>query len=176
MSSPFNNLLNHNRIMEGEERILSTLYSVWGGEQGFMKRGREGILVLTSKRVAFISKTSMNVDVWRREVDVQVKELHRSKDPVRVSKAYTLDMLYRDIESDKVKNLSIPLRNIVEMDYEEKRHGSILKLVFKDDEGSGSRRYTFTVVKSWIRYPVADPVEYEHVDWSRWIALAKTYM
>lgn len=173
MSIPFNNLLNHNRIME-EERILSTLYSVWGGEQGFMKRGREGILVLTSKRVAFISKTSMNVDVWRREVDVQVKELHRSKDPVRVSKAYTLDMLYRDIESDKAKNLSIPLRNIVEMDHEEKRHGSILRLVFKEDDGS--RRYTFTVVKSWIRYPVADPVEYEHVDWSRWIALAKKYI
>ncbi|MEM4286115.1 MAG: hypothetical protein QXS98_07820 [Candidatus Nitrosocaldus sp.] len=160
--------------MEGEERILSTLYSVWGGEQGFMKRGREGILVLTSKRVAFISKTSMNVDVWKREVDAQIKELHRSKDPVRVSKVYTLDMLYRDLESDNAKNLNIPLSSIVEMDHEEKRHGSILRLVVKDD--GGSKRYTFTVVKSWIRYPVADPIEYEHVDWSRWIALAKTYV
>lgn len=138
-----------------------------------MKRGREGILVLTSKRVAFISRTSMNVDVWKREVDSQVKELHRSKDPIRVSKAYTLDMLYNDIERDKVKNLSIPLSSIVEMSCEEKRYGSILRLVFSDDEGR-SKRYTFTVVRSWIRYPVADPVEYEHVDWDRWIELAKS--
>ncbi|MFN4337179.1 MAG: hypothetical protein ACK4FV_06330 [Candidatus Nitrosocaldus sp.] len=159
----------------GEERILSTLYSVWGGEQGFMKRGREGILVLTSKRVAFISKTGMSVDVWKREVDTQVKELHRSRDPVRISKAYTLEMLNSDLENYRTKNLNIPLENIMEIDCEEKRYASILTLVFKDDNGS-SKRYTFTVVRSWIRYPVADPVEYEHVDWSRWIALAKRYI
>ncbi len=159
----------------GEERILSTLYSVWGGEQGFMKRGREGILVLTSKRVAFISRTGMSVDVWKREVDAQVKELHRSRDPVRLSKAYTLDMLYSDLESYKTKNLNIPLENIIDMSYEEKRYGSTLNLVFRDDYGN-SKSYTFTVVRSWIRYPVADPVEYKHVDWGRWIALVKKYM
>ncbi|MEM0367696.1 MAG: hypothetical protein QW572_07335 [Candidatus Nitrosocaldus sp.] len=159
----------------GEERVLSILYSVWGGEQGFMKRGREGILVLTSKRVAFISKTGMGVDVWKREVDAQVKELHRSRDPVRISKAYTLDMLYSDLENYRTKNLSIPLENILEMYCEEKRYGSILRLVFRGDDGS-SKRYAFTVVRSWIRYPLADPVEYEHVDWDRWIALAKMYI
>jgi hypothetical protein len=31
--------------MEGEY-IISVLFSVWGGEHGMFKRGREGILVL----------------------------------------------------------------------------------------------------------------------------------
>lgn len=172
MPAVFNNSQDHSRIMEGE-RILSTLYSVWGGEQGFMKRGREGILILTSARVAFISKTGMSVDVWKREVDAQVREMRMSRDPIRVSKAYTLEMLHGDLGHDK--NLSIALSSIVDMGYEEKRYGSVLTLRFRDDDGA-SRVYRFMVVRSWIRYPVTDPVEYEHVDWSRWISLAKVYM
>ena len=32
---------------------------IWGEKEGFMKRGKEGMLVITDKRIAFITKTNM---------------------------------------------------------------------------------------------------------------------
>jgi len=104
--------------MEGEY-IISVLFSVWGGEHGMFKRGREGILVLTNKRIAFISKTDMDIDSWKREVDTQVKELYKNKDAIRVPKTYTLDMLNSDARYEK--NVIIPLKSIVELSNEKKR-------------------------------------------------------
>lgn len=155
-----------------EEHILSVLFSVWGGEHGLFKRGREGILVLTNKRVAFISKTGMSMDSWKDEVNLQVKEMQSSKDAIRVPKSYTLDMLNSDAKYEK--NLIIPLSSIVELSSERKRWGTVLNIKFKSD--AVISKYSFTVVRTWIRYPVADPVEYEHVDWDGWIRSAKAYM
>lgn len=157
-----------------EECILSVLFSVWGGEHGLFKRGREGILVLTNKRIAFISKTDMNIDSWKMEVDIQVKELHKNKDTIRVSKAYTLDMLNNDARYEK--NIIIPLSSIVDLSSERKRWGTVLNIAFKNNHNDSISKYSFTVVRSWIRYPIVDPIEYEHVDWDWWIRLAREYM
>jgi hypothetical protein len=158
--------------MEGEY-IISVLFSVWGGEHGMFKRGREGILVLTNKRIAFISKTDMDIDSWKREVDTQVKELYKNKDAIRVPKTYTLDMLNNDARYEK--NVVIPLKSIVELSSEKKRWGTLLIIAFKNNNDS-IIKYSFSVVRSWIRYPVADPIEHEHVDWDGWIRLARKHM
>ncbi len=158
--------------MEGEY-IISVLFSVWGGEHGLFKRGREGILVLTNKRIAFISKTDMDIDSWKREVDTQVKELYKNKDAIRLPKTYTLDMLNSDARYEK--NVIIPLNSIVELGSEKKRWGTLLIVAFKNNSDSITK-YSFSVVRSWIRYPVADPIEHEHVNWDGWIRLARKQM
>lgn len=53
--------------------------------------------------------------------------------------------------------------------------GTLLIIAFKNNNDS-IIKYSFSVVRSWIRYPVADPIEHEHVDWDGWIRLARKHM
>jgi hypothetical protein len=151
------------------ESILSVLFSVWGVEEGLFKRGREGILVLTNTKIAFVSKTDMSMDEWKGEVDSQMKDMHDNRDAIRLSKVYTLDRLNKDLKYDK--NLVIPLDSVVYLGSESKRWGNVLKIIFKGKDGE--KVYNFIVVRTWVRYPIADPIEYVQIDWDRWIRRAK---
>ncbi len=153
------------------ESILSVLFSVWGVEEGLFKRGKEGILVLTNTKIAFISKTDMSMDEWKREVDAQIKDMHDNRDAIRLSKVYTLDRLNRDLKYEK--NLVIPLDSVVYLGSESKRWGNVLKIIFKGKDRE--KVYNFIVVRTWVRYPLADPIEYVQIDWDRWVRTAKEY-
>lgn len=47
-------------LLEWNEQIKAHLMWIWGGEDGFMKRKREGMLVVTEKNLIFITKTNMS--------------------------------------------------------------------------------------------------------------------
>jgi hypothetical protein len=50
---------------------------IWGQEEGFMKRGKEGMLVITNMRIAFIMKTKMK---YRIHEEYSLRQLRRFKD------------------------------------------------------------------------------------------------
>jgi hypothetical protein len=43
-------------LVNWDEEIKGHLFWVWGGEEGLFKRGKEGMLVVTDRRLAFIMK------------------------------------------------------------------------------------------------------------------------
>jgi hypothetical protein len=54
-----------------------------------------------------------------------------------------------------------------------KRWGTLLKV--KVNLGNKSKVYKFSIVKSWVKYPAKDPIEFQHLDWNPLIKLIKTY-
>lgn len=159
--------------MESSEKILSVLFSIWGTEEGFLKRGKEGMLILTNKRVAFVSKTKMNSVAWRSSADQQLRDFRSSNASIRVPKLYPMQTLQLDLLNED--NMNIPMNQLLGLESETKRWGTRLKMKFKDNDGK-SRAYKFVVVKMWATYPVKDPIGYEAPDWEPWIMVARSYM
>jgi hypothetical protein len=152
------------------ENIKYHLMWTWGQEEGFMKRGREGMLVITNARIAFIMKTKMKYNVHE---EYSLRQLRRFKDGESVLKPmerYNEIDLQNDLaESDK--NLDIPFNLIIKIGQEKKRWGTILKLRFIENEGT--KGYKFMVVKGWVKYPLKDPVSFQQLNWDPIIALIK---
>ncbi len=158
--------------MESAEQIISVLFAVWGTEEGFFKRGREGMLILTSKRLAFVSKTKMNINWWRDEVERQVKDFKQSINAIRVSDEYTLERLAKDLEEES--NLNIQLKQITNVKSEDKNWGSEMMIRFKIDDKD--KTYKFAMVKGWATYPIKDPISFLYINWQPWINAARSHM
>jgi len=47
----------------------------------------------------------------------------------------------------------------------------MLKLKFAVNKDT--KEYKFMVVKGWVKYPLKDPVSFQHLDWDPIIALLK---
>ena len=47
-------------LLEWNEQIKAHLMWIWGGEDGFMKRKKEGMFVVTERNLIFITKTNMS--------------------------------------------------------------------------------------------------------------------
>jgi hypothetical protein len=152
------------------EKIKYHLMWIWGQEEGFMKRGREGMLVITNMRIAFIIRTKMKYNVHE---EYSLRQLRRFKDDESVLQPierYNEIDLENDLaESDK--NIDIPFNNIIKIGQEKKRWGTILKLTFV--ENGDTKRYKFMVVKGWVKYPMKDPVSFQQFDWDPIIMLMK---
>lgn len=152
------------------ENIKYHLLWIWGQEDGFMKRGKEGMLVITNLRIAFITKTKMKYNVHQ---EYSLRQLRRFKDGESVLQPverYNEIDLQNDLdESDK--NLDIPVSRIVKIEQEKKRWGTILKLKFVENEDT--KGYKFMVVKGWVKYPLKDPVSFQQLDWDPIISLMK---
>ena len=143
---------------------------VWGQEEGFMKRGKEGMLVITNIRIAFIMKTKMKYNVHE---EYSLRQLRRFKEgePVLLSiESYNEIDLQNDL-ADSDKNIDIPFNEIVKIEQEKKRWGTILRLKFTVNRDT--KKYKFVVVKGWVKYPLKDPVSFQHLDWDPIIALLK---
>jgi hypothetical protein len=157
-------------LIKWDEKINVHLVWIWGEEEGFMKRGKEGMLVVTDRRIAFITKTNMSYRI--HEVH-SLRQLKRFKDDVNVF--YPLEGYdIHDLENDLNKsdqNLEIPFRQIKEVTSEIKRWGTLLKV--KVNVGDKSKIYKFSIVKGWVKYPAKDPIEFHHVDWNPVINLIK---
>jgi len=152
------------------ENIKYHLLWIWGQEDGFMKRGKEGMLVITNLRIAFITKTKMEYNVHQ---EYSLRQLRRFKDGESVLQPverYNEIDLQNDLdESDK--NLDIPVSRIVKIEQEKKRWGTVLKLKFVENEDT--KGYKFMVVKGWVKYPLKDPVSFQQLDWDPIISLMK---
>jgi hypothetical protein len=152
------------------ENIKYHLFWIWGQEEGFMKRGKEGMLVITNLRIAFITKTKMKYNVHQ---EYSLRQLRRFKDGESVLQPverYNEIDLENDLdESDK--NLDIPFSRIVKIEQEKKRWGTVLKLKFVENEDT--KGYKFMVVKGWVKYPLKDPVSFQQLDWDPIISLMK---
>ena len=143
---------------------------IWGQEEGFMKRGKEGMLVITNMRIAFIMKTKMK---YRVHEEYSLRQLRRFKDGesvlLPVERYEEIDLQNDLAESDK--NMDIPFDKIINIDQERKKWGTLLKLKFIENEGT--RGYKFMVVKGWVKYPLKDPVSFQQLNWDPIIALIK---
>lgn len=143
---------------------------VWGQKDGFIKRGIEGMMIITNRRIVFITKTNMTYKVHDAHSLKQLKRFKDGEDVFRPIYGYTIKDLVNDLAISN-KNLEIPYDKIVEILTEEKRWGTLLKVKFTSQDKLET--YTFSVVKGWVKYPLKDPIEFQHVDWNPLIQISK---
>ena len=159
--------------VEEDERIISVLFSVASSTGSFFSRSKECILCLTNKRIAVIYKTDMNSSKWQKGVDEQKAAFKKGDKSTIRNKYYSIEDLNSDLDYEQ--NLDIPFENIIDIREEEKRWAPELKIVYKEAR-KRSKSLNFALVRTWVRYPLPDPIEYEKPDWKPFIDEVRKYM
>jgi hypothetical protein len=157
-------------LVDWDEQIKAHLVWIWSQEEGFMKRGKEGMLVVTDRRIAFITKTNMSYRVHDIHSLRQLKKFKEGGNMFKPLEGYGIKNLDDDLKKS-AENYDIPFNQILDITSEEKRWGTLLKI--KINLGIKSKTYKFSIVKGWVKYPVKDPVEFQHVNWFPVINLFK---
>jgi hypothetical protein len=157
--------------VDWDESIKGHLFWVWGGEEGFFKRGKEGMLVVTDRRLAFITKTDMTYKMHETHSLRQLKRFEAGENVFRPAEGYTLEHLKKDIAKSP-DNLQISFSQILDILSEEKDWGTLLKV--KMNLGYKTKAFKFSLVKGWVKYPAKDPLEFHRMDWRPIINLIKT--
>ena len=156
--------------MESEEKIQAHVLSVWREPREFFGgRGKEGMLILTNNRLVFVKKTEAGMKWWGAVRTRQIVRLLRSKDVMFTEDGYDEESLRTDVENKK--NQEIRFNDILYIGFEEKVWGSILFLEIL--EGDKKRKYQFSVVQDWVKYPLSAPTKYMKVDWSGFVKYIK---
>ncbi len=158
-------------MVDWDEEIKAHLFWVWGEEEGFMKRGREGMFVITDRRLAFIIKTDMTYRMHDTHSTRQFNRFKSGENVFRPAEGYKLEHLEKDLDKSP-DNVEIPFSQILDITSEEKRWGTLLKV--KVNLGDKSKVRKFSIVKGWVKYPAKDPLEFQHMNWSPLINLVKT--
>ncbi len=148
--------------MESDERIKAHLVSVWKVEKKLFSRGKECMFILTDRRLAFVSKTEAKSRWWSATVERQVVTLLKSDDPMLIHDGYDEKELVQDLENKK--NEEYCFDDVISVEPEEKKWGSVLKLKLKKD--GKEKNYELSVVKDWVTYPVKDPVKFLKINWN----------
>lgn len=158
-------------MVDWDEQIKAHLFWIWGEEDGFMKHGKEGMLVMTDRRLAFISKTEMKYPAHDAHSRRQLNRFQAGENVFRPAEGYGI----KDLEADLDKspdNLEVPYRQIMDVLQEEKRWGTLLKI--KINLGSKSKTMKFSIVRGWVKYPAKDPIAFQkNMDWTPLISLVK---
>jgi hypothetical protein len=157
-------------LVDWDEQIKAHLVWIWSQEEGFMKRGKEGMLVVTDRRIAFITKTNMSYRVHDIHSLRQLKKFKEGGNMFKPLEGYGIKNLDDDLKKS-TENYDIPFNQILDITSEEKRWGTLLKI--KINLGIKSKTYKFSIVKGWVKYPLKDPVEFQHVNWFPVINLFK---
>jgi hypothetical protein len=157
-------------LVDWDEQIKAHLVWIWSQEEGFMKRGKEGMLVVTDRRIAFITKTNMSYRVHDIHSLRQLKKFKEGGNIFKPLEGYGIKNLDDDLKKS-AENYDIPFNQILDITSEEKRWGTLLKI--KINLGIKSKTYKFSIVKGWVKYPLKDPVEFQHVNWFPVINLFK---
>ncbi|MGI0015350.1 MAG: hypothetical protein ACREBU_18190 [Nitrososphaera sp.] len=158
-------------MVDWDEQIKAHLFWIWGEEEGFLKRGKEGMLVLTDRRLAFISKTEMTFKMHDTHSIRQLNRFKNNENVFRPAEGYKLEHLEKDLDKSP-DNLEIPFSQVLDLTSEEKRWGTLLKV--KVNLGDKSKLYKFSIVKAWVKYPAKDPLGFQRMNWSPLINLVKT--
>ena len=152
--------------MESEEKIQAHVLSVWKESRGFFGgKGKEGMLILTNRRLLFIKKTEASVKWWGAGRTRQTVRLLQSKDVMVVEDGYGEENLMTDLENKK--NQKIDINNILYIEAKEKVWGSVLFLDVIED--GKEKKLQFSIVQDWVKYPISAPMKYLKVDWSRFV-------
>jgi triacylglycerol esterase/lipase EstA (alpha/beta hydrolase family) len=158
-------------LVNWDEDIKAHLFWIWLEQEGFLKRGKEGMLVITDRRLAFISKTEMTYRMHDTHSTRQFNRFKAKENVFRPAEGYKLEHLEKDLDKSP-DNIVIPYSQILDITSEEKRWGTLLKV--KVNLGDTSKLYKFSVVKGWVKYPAKDPLEFQRMDWNPLINLVKT--
>ncbi len=157
-------------MVDWNEQIKGHLFWVWGGEEGLFKRGKEGMLVVTDRRLAFIIKTDMTYKMHDSHSIRQLKRFEAGENIFRPAEGYKLEDLKKDLAKSP-DNLQIPFVQILDVISVEKDWGTLLKV--KTNLGYKAKVFKFSIVKGWVKYPVKDPLEFQRMDWRPLISLVK---
>ena len=157
-------------MVDWNEQIKGHLFWVWGGEEGLFKRGKEGMLVVTDRRLAFIIKTDMTYKMHESHSIRQLKRFEAGENIFRPAEGYKLEDLKKDLAKSP-DNLQIPFVQILDVISVEKDWGTLLKV--KTNLGYKAKVFKFSIVKGWVKYPVKDPLEFQRMDWRPLISLVK---
>jgi hypothetical protein len=157
-------------LLDWNEQIKAHLMWIWGGEDGFMKRKREGMLVATEKNLIFITKTNMSYRVHHVHSERQLIRLKENKNVFLPVEGYGITELRNDVKKSN-QNIVFPFSQISDMYFLEKRWGTELKI--KANIENKHKNYNFAIVKGWVKYPAKDPLQFQHVDWNPIITLYK---
>ena len=156
--------------MESEEKIQAHVLSVWREHREFFGgKGREGMLILTNRRLMFVKKTEAGMKWWGAVRTRQIVRLLLSKNVMFTEDGYGEESLRTDAENKK--NQEIHFNDILNIDFEEKVWGSVLFLEIL--EGDKKRKYQFSIVQDWVKYPLSAPTKYMKVDWSGFVKYIK---
>ena len=156
--------------METEERIQAHVLSVWKEGRGFFSgKGKEGMLVLTNRHLCFISKTEAGMKCWGAIRTRQIVRLLQSKDVMIVEDGYGEEKLRSDLENKKNQNISF--NNILYIEAKEKVWGSVLFIDVLED--GKEKKFQFSIVQDWVKYPLSAPTKFLKVDWSGFVKYIK---
>ena len=159
-----------NILIGWDEQIKAHLVWVWGEEEGFMKRGKEGMLVITDRRIAFITKTNMTYRIHDVHSRRQLERFKEDENVFRPLEGYKTKDLENDLDKSD-ENLEIAFSLILDITSEVKRWGTLLKVKVRMVDKS--KIYKFSIVKSWVKYPAKDPIEFQRMDWNPLITFLK---
>ena len=156
--------------METEDRIQAHVLSVWKEGRGFFSgKGKEGMLILTNRHLCFISKTQAGMKWWGAIRTRQIVRLLQFKDVMIVEDGYAEEKLRSDLENKK--NQTISFNNILYIEAKEKVWGSV---VFVDVlEDGKEKKFQFSIVQDWVKYPLSAPTKFLKVDWSGFVKYIK---
>jgi hypothetical protein len=158
-------------VVDWDEQIKAHLFWVWKEGEGFLKQGKECMLVVTDRRIASITKTDMTPRMHETHSLRQVKRFEAGENVFRPAEGYKLEHLERDLDKSS-DNLEIMFSQIMDIASEEKDWGTRLKI--KVNLGDNSKTHKFSIVKGWVKYPAKDPMGFQKMDWTPLINLVKT--
>lgn len=152
--------------MGPDEKIHAHLVSIWRESQGlFSLGGKEGMLFLTDRHIAFVHKTEAGMNWWKAITQRQVVKFIRSKNTMIRHDGYGEDDLVNDLVNDK--NVEIPYEDVVGISNEEKTWGSVLHLEYLS--GNKREKHQYSVAQDWVKYPAKEPTKYMKVDWEPFV-------
>ena len=156
--------------MELDEKIQAHILSVWKESRGlFGGKGKEGMLILTNKRLLFIKKTEAGMRWWGAVRTRQTVRLLQSKDVMFIEDGYGEGKLKTDLENKK--NQKISFNNILYIEAKEKVWGSVLFVDVLED--GKEKKFQFSIVQDWVKYPLSAPTKFLKVDWSGFVKYIK---
>ena len=147
-----------------DEQIHAHLVSVWReGQSFFSVGGKEGMLVLTDGHLVFLRRTERMKNWWKATVTRQVVTLHTNSNVMITHDGYDVEDLLTDLEEKSKYASVVSFNNILEIGYEEKQWGNLLKMIVVED--GEEKEYLYSIVRDWVQYPLKDPTSYLKVNW-----------
>lgn len=157
-------------VLNRDEKIQAHLVSVWREPVKFFSiGGREGMLVLTDRRLYFIQKTTAKSAWWQAIRRRQALNFMKSKYTMVTHDGYNESTLGADVENPKNEVLSFD--DILDVWYDEKDWGSALYIKYMK-EGK-SVQYQYSIAQDWVKYPMKDALKFMHVDWQPFVTFIK---
>jgi hypothetical protein len=157
--------------LEGEEYIVASLPKVWRNELGFIglfKKIKEGILVLTNRKIIFVPEW-----VYVTPEEREVKYFGEGEAKVTRIDDYSESQLDDDV-SKHPNTLIIPLESVIDVDSVKLRKVNFLRIKFK--KSGKVKTSDFGISKTLTSYPIRQPLEYYSLDWGAWIKLIRSYL